>query len=114
MTEKLTIQNMTARFDVTPRTLRFYETKELLTPERTNTGQRLYDAHQIERMIIIQHGKSIGMALEDIRKCMQANATKLVVPQDILGQLLQRATADEREAAGRSQLITKLMLGENA
>lgn len=39
--DKMTIREMCDAFDVTPRTLRFYEAKELLFPERRGT-QRLF------------------------------------------------------------------------
>lgn len=65
----LTIRQMCDLFDVTPRTLRFYETKELLFP--TRVGQkRLFTKRDKARMTLIVRGKKFGFSLEDIRQLL--------------------------------------------
>ena len=54
-------------FDVTPRTLRFYEAKELLFPIRHGT-QRLFTRRDRARLKLILRGKRFGFSLEDIRQ----------------------------------------------
>jgi DNA-binding transcriptional MerR regulator len=62
----LTIRQMCELFDVTPRTLRFYEAKELLAPKRIGQ-KRLFNHRDRTRMKLILRGKRYGFSLEDIR-----------------------------------------------
>lgn len=67
--EVMTIRQMCDAFDVTPRTLRFYETRELLFPQRR--GQhRLYGRSDRARLKLILRGKRFGFSLEDIRQLL--------------------------------------------
>ncbi|MFP7672644.1 MerR family DNA-binding transcriptional regulator [Marivita sp. S0852] len=68
MTEhRLSFKEMCARFDVTPRTLRYYEYIELLQPERDGRS-RWYGPKEIARMTLILRGRKFGFQLEDIRQ----------------------------------------------
>lgn len=70
MTQDLmTIREMCEAFDVTPRTLRFYESKELLFPIRDGT-RRLYTKRDRGRLTLILRGKRFGFSLEDIRQLL--------------------------------------------
>lgn len=70
MTESyMTIREMCDAFDVTPRTLRFYESKELLSPERRGT-RRLFTRRDRARLKLILKGKRFGFCLEDIRQIL--------------------------------------------
>ena len=70
MTETyMTIREMCDAFDVTPRTLRFYESKELLFPERRGT-KRLFTRRDRARLKLILKGKRFGFSLEDIRQLL--------------------------------------------
>ena len=64
---RLTFKEMCAKFDVTPRTLRYYEYIELLSPYREGRA-RFYGARERARMELILRGRSFGFALEDIRQ----------------------------------------------
>jgi len=64
---RLTFKEMCAKFDVTPRTLRYYEYIELLTPEKEGRA-RFYGAKELARMTLILRGRRFGFALEDIRQ----------------------------------------------
>lgn len=65
----LTIREMCEAFDVTPRTLRFYESKELLFPIREGT-RRLFTRRDRARLTLILRGKRFGFSLEDIRQLL--------------------------------------------
>jgi len=65
----LTIRQMCDLFQVTPRTLRFYEAKELLAPVREGQ-QRLFTRRDRARMTLIQRGKRFGFSLEEIRQLL--------------------------------------------
>lgn len=67
--ETLTIREMCAAFEVTPRTLRFYESKELLFPIRDGQ-KRLYTRRDRARLKLILQGKRFGFSLEDIRQLL--------------------------------------------
>ena len=64
---RLSFKEMCAKFDVTPRTLRYYEYIELLSPEREGRA-RYYGPREIARMTLILRGRRFGFALEDIRQ----------------------------------------------
>ncbi len=65
----MTIRQMCDAFDVTPRTLRFYEAKELLFPHRDGT-RRLFTRRDRARLTLILRGKRFGFSLEDIRQIL--------------------------------------------
>jgi len=67
---RLSFKEMSARFDVTPRTLRYYEYIELLQPERDGRA-RWYGPREVARMILILRGRKFGFPLEDIRQWLQ-------------------------------------------
>ncbi|EPX81070.1 MerR family transcriptional regulator [Litoreibacter arenae] len=64
---RLTFKEMCAEFDVTPRTLRYYEYIELLSPERDGRA-RYYHPREVARMKLIMRGRKFGFSLEDIRQ----------------------------------------------
>jgi DNA-binding transcriptional MerR regulator len=65
----MTIRQMCDAFAVTPRTLRFYEAKELLFPQRDGT-RRLFTRRDRARLTLILRGKRFGFSLEDIRQIL--------------------------------------------
>lgn len=65
--ERLSFKEMCAQFDVTPRTLRYYEYIELLTPDKEGRS-RFYGTREIARMTLILRGRRFGFSLEDIRQ----------------------------------------------
>ena len=66
----LTIRQMCDAYDVTPRTLRFYESRELIFPQRQ--GQhRLYSRRDRARLTLILRGKRFGFSLEQIRQLLE-------------------------------------------
>ena len=67
--ERLSFKEMCAQFDVTPRTLRYYEYIELLKPDREGRS-RFYGAREKARMKLILRGRKFGFQLEDIRQWM--------------------------------------------
>jgi DNA-binding transcriptional MerR regulator len=68
MTEdRLSFKEMCATFDVTPRTLRYYEYIELLHPDREGRS-RFYGPRECARMKLILRGRKYGFQLEDIRQ----------------------------------------------
>ena len=65
----MTIREMCDAFQVTPRTLRFYESKELLFPRRVGQ-KRLFTKRDRARLKLILRGKRFGFSLEEIRQLL--------------------------------------------
>lgn len=64
MNETYSIGDLAEEFDVTTRTLRFYEEKGLLTPKR-NKQNRRYGSADRTRLKLILRGKRLGLTLEE-------------------------------------------------
>ena len=68
--ENLSFKDMCAHFDVTPRTLRYYEYIELLQPTRIGRA-RFYSPREVARMTLITRGRRFGFSLEELRQWLQ-------------------------------------------
>ena len=101
----MTIRQMCDAYDVTPRTLRFYEAKELLFPIRQGT-KRLFTRRDRARLKLILRGKRFGFSLEEIRQLLDLydvgdqQATQLARTYELATQRLadmvhQREELDE-------------------
>ena len=101
----MTIRQMCDAYDVTPRTLRFYEAKELLFPIRQGT-KRLFTRRDRARLKLILRGKRFGFSLEEIRQLLDLydvgdqQATQLAKTYELATQRLadmvhQREELDE-------------------
>lgn len=67
---RLSFKEMCAKFDVTPRTLRYYEYIELLGPEKEGRA-RYYGPRDVARMTLILRGRRFGFSLEEIRQWLE-------------------------------------------
>ena len=63
------ITELCREFDVTPRTLRFYEQKGLLHPDRRG-WTRLFSYRDRARLQLILRGKKVGFSLEEIKEML--------------------------------------------
>jgi DNA-binding transcriptional MerR regulator len=108
------IAEMCATFGVTPRTLRFYEQKELLAPIRRGQ-QRLYTRRDRARLTLILRGKRFGFSLEEIRQLLdlydrddrqliQLRRTHQVAQARLADMQRQRAELDEAIAELQAEL----------
>ena len=68
--ETLTLKEMCALFDVTPRTLRYYEYLELISPAKIGRT-RHYGATEKARVKLIRQGRRFGFPLEEIRQWLE-------------------------------------------
>ena len=112
--DTLSIREMCDTFEVTPRTLRFYEAKELLFPLRLGT-RRLYTRKDRARLTLILRGKRFGFSLEEIRQLLDmydpsgSNEAQLVKTYEIARERLaqmegQRAELDVAISELRAQM----------
>ena len=68
--DTLTFKEMCAKFDVTPRTLRYYEYIELLSPIKEGRS-RFYTPREVARMTLVLRGRRFGFSLEEIRQWLE-------------------------------------------
>ena len=118
--DTLTIREMCAAFDVSPRTLRFYEAKELLSPIRLGT-RRLFTKQDRARLQLILRGKRFGFSLEEIRQLLDmydrdgSNEAQLLRTYDIAKDRLAQMEAQRAELdVAIADLKTQLAEGEKA
>lgn len=112
--ETMTIRQMCDAYEVTPRTLRFYESKELLFPIREGQ-KRLFTRRDRARLKLILRGKRFGFSLEEIRQLLDLyhmgdqQQTQLTRTYEIARERLsalehQRAELDKAIAELQEQL----------
>lgn len=63
-----TITEIAKEFDVTTRTIRYYEELGLLSPQRTETNKRMYTNSDYAKLKLIFRGKKYGFSLEEIKE----------------------------------------------
>ncbi|MFB7641081.1 MerR family transcriptional regulator [Peribacillus butanolivorans] len=63
-----TISELAKEFDLTTRTLRYYEELGMLKPKRTETGKRVYGKKEHAQLKIIMRGKKYGFSLVEIKE----------------------------------------------
>ena len=113
-TDTMTIREMCDTFDVTPRALRFYEAKELLSPIRQGT-RRLFTRRDRARLKLILRGKRFGFSLEETRHLLDLYAmddgqqtqlaeTYALAERHLAQMEAQRAELDEAITELRGQM----------
>lgn len=118
--EVFTIGELCAEFGVTPRTLRFYEYKELLAPVRDGQ-RRLFTSRDRARLKLILRGRRFGFALDEMKDLLdlydadRSHITQLSAILDAsrrhLGELvakrdsLNEAIADMQEQMREGQAL---------
>ena len=106
----MTIREMCDAFDVTPRTLRFYESKELLFPRREGQ-KRLFTKRDRARLKLILRGKRFGFSLEEIRQLLNlyAKGDRQLTQLSRAYELAERRLADmERQRDELNDAIADL------
>ena len=77
---KMTLKEMCEAYDVTPRTLRYYEYIELLIPEKQGR-KRFYGNKEKARLKLIKRGRRFGFTLEEIRQWLLIYEAEGTAPQ---------------------------------
>ena len=103
MTTTYSIRTLAREFDVTARTLRFYEAEGILHPERRGTT-RLFSEQDRERLALALRARRLGMSLEEIRGFIAKQVATYkqlhrvtfidVVPKSASGKILRRLLRD--------------------
>ena len=98
---KLTLKEMCEAYDVTPRTLRYYEYIELLMPEKQGR-KRLYGNKEKALLTLIKRGRRFGFSLEEIRQWLamydRKNQNQTQVEAWITMATKQTVELEERKA----------------
>ncbi|MBT3659552.1 MAG: MerR family DNA-binding transcriptional regulator [Rhodospirillaceae bacterium] len=92
MTEQWGIAELAAEFGVTTRTIRFYEDKGLISPERRGQ-RRVYHPRDKVRLQLIMRGKRLGFSLDEIQAMIDlydADPSEVSQLQLFLDKLRQR------------------------
>ncbi|WP_300036224.1 MerR family DNA-binding transcriptional regulator [uncultured Roseobacter sp.] len=110
--DRLTFKEMCAAFDVTPRTLRYYEYIELLQPDREGRS-RFYGPRERARMKLILRGRKFGFQLEDIRQWLliyenEGNEAQMRAWIDLADQQLGQLAEDKAQLEEAMAELQKL------
>jgi DNA-binding transcriptional MerR regulator len=70
MKTTFTIGDLAREFDVTHRTLRFYEDKGLISPRRQGQN-RIYSRRDRARLKLVLLGKKVGFSLAEIKEMLE-------------------------------------------
>lgn len=103
------ITELSKAFDITPRSIRHYEDKGLISPQRNNS-QRVYQKGDKVRLHLIMRGKRIGFSLSEIKEII----TMYDMPSGEEKQttLLSKKISERREALYQQQNDIEVMLSE--
>lgn len=69
MAQTYSISELSEQFDITARTIRFYEDQGLISPRREGT-RRIYEERDRVRMKLILRAKRLGFTLSEIRETL--------------------------------------------
>lgn len=105
------------RLGVNPQTLYFYERIGLIPPpKRTDTGYRLFDEQDIERLSFISRAKTLGLTLDEIKELLTLQEGKTLSCQEVYERLfkkLQQIDENIRQLqALRDELIPLLEIAQ--
>lgn len=101
-----TISELAREFDVTPRTIRFYEDQGLLAPKRAGAGgrQRVYSQRDRTRLKLTLRGKRLGLSLSEVRDLVDMYES----PADTVPQLTRFLAVLARHRETLAQQLTDL------
>ena len=107
MDEALDISEVVRRTGLTSRTLRFYETRGLVAPMRTNGGRRLYGRAELERINRIVALKQAGLTLAQIERALAERHIDLV---DLIDERLKVLEERKREIERARSLLVQTVI----
>lgn len=85
-----TISELAEELNVSTRTIRFYEDKELLHPRRVGSN-RVFNYQDRARLLLILRGKRLGFSLDEIKEFIELYKTEVDPRQtEQIHYLLQR------------------------
>jgi DNA-binding transcriptional MerR regulator len=110
MAAELTISETCKQYDVSHRTLRYYEDEGLISPRREN-GQRLYDDEVRKRLRLILLGRELGFSLFEIKEIVNnADVGESIAFEQLLSnqQILTQIEYLEQKRKASDSAIARL------
>jgi DNA-binding transcriptional MerR regulator len=110
MSELFTVNQLAEELGVTPRAIRFYEVKGLLSPRRAGTT-RVFDRRDRARLQLILRGKRLGFSLAAIREFLDlydADPSQISQLSLLLGRTRQRIAELEQQRRDIEQTLGEL------
>lgn len=107
-----TISDLAREFDVSKRSIRFYEEKNLISPQRTKGNYRLYSKRDRSRLRLILRGKRFGYTLEEIAEIIGFNDVDMD-EKDQIRKAIEfggKKISDIRERVSELKVLEKEML----
>lgn len=110
MRELYTVNQLAEDLGITPRTIRFYEAKGLIAPQRAGT-MRVFNRRDRARLMIVLRGKRLGFTLAEIREYLDlydADRTKREQMRLLLTKTQERITGLEQQRRDLAQTLAEL------
>ena len=110
MSETWTITELAQEFDVTTRTIRFYEDKGLITPERLKQ-RRIYHLRDRVRLQLVMRGKRLGFSLDEIQEMIDlydADPTESTQLKMFIVKLRERRKLLQRQRNDINKVISEI------
>ena len=107
-----TISDLSAQFEISPRSIRFYEEKGLLSPGRSKGNQRIYTRRDRARLKLILRGKRFGYSLDEISEMIGMTDLNMTEVEQIRKSLAygEKKLAEIRERVKELQLLEQDLL----
>lgn len=104
-----TIGELAKEFDVTPRSIRFYEEQDLISPTRTGMN-RIYNNKDRVRLKLILRGKRLGFSLAEAKNLFELYDSS---PDSALQLETMLSMTEQKRAVLRQQLEDiQMLMGE--
>ena len=103
------VRELANELGVTTRTLRFYETEGLLSPQRSGTV-RIYTARDHTRLVLILRGKRFGMSLPEIREIVDMYDDATTGERAQLATLIDRLAEIGSDLRARRRDLTRTLI----
>ena len=110
MSETWTITELAQEFDVTTRTIRFYEDKGLIAPERSKQ-RRIYHPRDRVRLQLVMRGKRLGFSLDEIQEMIDlydADPTESAQLKMFIVKLRERRKLLQRQRNDINNVISEI------
>lgn len=106
------ISDLAIEFEISPRTIRFYEEKGLISPERTKGNQRKYSRRDRARLKLILRGKRFGYSLDEIAEMIGMTDVNMSEAEQIEKSLAygEKKLAEIRERIRELDLLQEDLL----
>ena len=110
MSDTWTITELAQEFDVTTRTIRFYEDKGLIAPERSKQ-RRIYHPRDRVRLQLVMRGKRLGFSLDEIQEMIDlydADPTEFAQLKMFIVKLRERRKLLQRQRNDINSVISEI------